>query len=286
MDSPLPSTRHSFAVRGVLIDFSTPCVMGIVNLTPDSFYDGGRHNTAEQALSQAVKIWGEGARWLDLGAQSSRPGATYLDPESEWSRLETPLRTIREALPEAVLSIDTFHAAVARRAIEAGADVINDISGGDLDGDMHDTIQELGCPYIVTHSPAPPEVMQQQTTYSHVTQEVFAALDQKVARLRQRGIRDLAVDPGFGFGKTLEQNWQLLRELRHFQAIDAPVLVGLSRKSMLYKTLDTTPDRSLNATTAAHVMALERGAAILRVHDAAHALEAIRIWQHSQPHAG
>lgn len=278
MDSQPQPQPWSLNCRGKLLTFSEPAVMGILNLTPDSFFDGSRISHAEKAAERATEMLKQGTDILDLGAQSSRPGAEIIGPDAEWKRLAPALRTIRAAHPEAVLSIDTFHASVAERSLDAGADMINDISAGDLDPEMHAVVARHRCPYVFMHMRGTPKTMQTLTEYDNVVGDIFMALDQRLRMLREKGLVDLIADPGFGFGKTMEQNWMLLRHLRHFGQLGVPVLAGVSRKSMVYKLLDITPQESLPATSAAHMVALQQGAQLLRVHDVAEAVQVRRMF--------
>ena len=278
MDSQPQPQPWSLNCRGKLLTFSEPAVMGILNLTPDSFFDGSRISHAEKAAERATEMLKQGTDILDLGAQSSRPGAEIIGPDAEWKRLAPALRAIRAAHPEAVLSIDTFHASVAERSLDAGADMINDISAGDLDPEMHAVVARHRCPYVFMHMRGTPKTMQTLTEYDNVVGDIFMALDQRLRMLREKGLVDLIADPGFGFGKTMEQNWMLLRHLRHFGQLGVPVLAGVSRKSMVYKLLDITPQESLPATSAAHMVALQQGAQLLRVHDVAEAVQVRRMF--------
>ena len=278
MDSQPQPQPWSLNCRGKLLTFSEPAVMGILNLTPDSFFDGSRISHAEKAAERATEMLKQGTDILDLGAQSSRPGAEIIGPDAEWKRLAPALRAIRAAHPEAVLSIDTFHASVAERSLDAGADMINDISAGDLDPEMHAVVARHRCPYVLMHMRGTPKTMQTLTEYDNVVGDIFMALDQRLRMLREKGLVDLIADPGFGFGKTMEQNWMLLRHLRHFGQLGVPVLAGVSRKSMVYKLLDITPQESLPATSAAHMVALQQGAQLLRVHDVAEAVQVRRMF--------
>ena len=283
MDSQPQPQPWSLNCRGKLLTFSEPAVMGILNLTPDSFFDGSRISDAEKAAERATEMLKQGTDILDLGAQSSRPGAEIIGPDAEWKRLAPALRTIRAAHPEAVLSIDTFHASVAERSLDAGADMINDISAGDLDPEMHTVVARHRCPYVFMHMRGTPKTMQTLTEYNNVVGDIFMALDQRLHMLREKGLVDLIADPGFGFGKTMEQNWMLLRHLRQFDQLGVPVLAGVSRKSMVYKLLDITPQESLPATSAAHMVALQQGAQLLRVHDVAEAVQVRRMFLQLQP---
>lgn len=270
---------YSINVGGRLVEISRPMVMGILNVTPDSFYADSRCGVDEEAIALRVNAMvSEGADMIDVGGYSSRPGAAEVTAEEELRRLKSGISVVRKVSPDMVISVDTFRSGVARCCIEEfGADIINDISGGDLDPEMLDTVASLKVPYVLMHMRGTPATMSTLTDYSDVTAEVIAQLALKVSRLRLLGVNDVIVDPGFGFSKTLEQNYELMRNLEAFAALDAPVLVGVSRKSMLYRMLDITAETALNATTALHAMALSKGAHILRVHDVAQAVEAVKV---------
>lgn len=263
---------------GKLIDLSTPKVMGIINLTPDSFYAGSRKQDMNAILSQAEKMLDEGAAFLDLGAYSSRPGATDISIQQETDRLLPAVEAIIKALPEAVLSIDTFRSIVAEAAIKAGAHIINDISGGELDADMFATVSRLQVPYILMHMKGTPQNMNQMANYENVFDEVFDYFTSKYHQLKQLGVKDVIIDPGFGFAKKTEHSYELMRRLQDFNVLQLPLLVGISRKNMIYKILGITADEALNGTTALNAIALTKGADILRVHDVKEAVEAVKIW--------
>lgn len=265
--------------RGRLLSFEHPKVMGILNLTPDSFYDGGRIKGINDVLKKAENMLVAGADILDLGAVSTRPGAEPVSAEIEKTRLLPAIEAIRVRFPDAVVSADTFRSDVARDAIAAGADLINDISGGTFDPDMYTTIAELQVPYIVMHIQGTPATMQQNPDYQNVTKEVIRWIADKLSILRQKGVTDVIADPGFGFGKTTEHNYTLLRELDFFRILGVPLLIGISRKSMIWKPLDIKPDDSLTGTIALNYQALMNGADILRVHDVKEAVETIRIFE-------
>lgn len=271
--------KYRLNVSGRLLELSTPVVMGIVNLTPDSFHLASRVSEQEAILDLVGRHLREGAAILDLGAQSTREGADLLDAETEWSRLSPGLELIRGNFPDAILSIDTFYASVAERAVAKGADIINDVSGGQLDAAMFSTIGRLKVPYVLMHMQGTPKSMQRSPEYRDVTAEVIRHLAEGIDRLRQSGVPDVIVDPGFGFGKDLSHNYTLLRNLDAFRVLDAPLLVGLSRKSMVYKVLGTTAEQALNGTTVLNTLALTGGAKILRVHDVREAVEAIRLFE-------
>lgn len=264
--------------KGNLIDLSKPKVMGILNVTPDSFFDGGNHNSPKLALQKAEQLLNEGADFIDIGAYSSRPGAVDISEDEELKRLKL-IKEISSAFPEALISIDTFRSKVARFAVENGACIVNDISAGNLDSKMHSTVAELQVPYIAMHMLGKPENMQDNPLYhdQSVTISVVGALSSVVNDLNLLGVNDIILDPGFGFGKSVEDNYQLLKELAHLQILECPILVGVSRKSMINKVLNINQKESLNGTTALHMKALENGANILRVHDVKEAKEAIKL---------
>lgn len=271
-------TPFTLNLRGKLVEFSRQQVMGIINVTPDSFYSGSRTQSHDDIALKAKKMVDEGADWLDLGAYSTRPGADDVTPSEEIERLRTGMRAIRSVAPDAIVSIDTFRADVARQAVEElGADMINDISGGLLDDDMPSTIAKLKVPYVLMHTRGTPATMQQLTDYRDVTGDVLAELARRIDIFGMAGVNDIIVDPGFGFAKTVEQNYRLLRDLEAFHVLERPLLVGVSRKSMIYRTFGTTPDEALNGTTVINTIALMAGASVLRVHDAKEAAEAVKI---------
>ena len=272
--------NYSLNIGGRLVEIDRPQVMGILNVTPDSFYSGSRCGVDEEVIRHRVRqMVAEGADMIDIGGYSSRPGADDISPEEEYSRLSTGLRIIHEEAPqEMIVSVDTFRASVARRCVEeCGAHIINDISGGDLDSDMHATVAELHVPYILMHMRGTPATMSGLTQYECVTADVIKDLQAKAFHLRRLGVNDIIIDPGFGFSKTVEQNYEMMRDLGEFIAMDYPVLVGISRKSMIYRLLGTSPEEALNGTTALNTIAALSGAHILRVHDVKEAVEAVRI---------
>ncbi len=265
-------------LKGTLYDVSAPCVMGILNVTPDSFFAGSRYQTETDILDRATRILEEGGKIIDLGAYSSRPDSTDISPEEEMSRLEFALKLLNREFPDAILSVDTFRAAIARRCVEEyGVAIINDISGGQLDPDMFETVADLNVPYILMHMIGTPQTMTQHTNYEHFLEEIFYYFSEKVNRLRLLGVNDIILDPGFGFSKTLDDNYRLLHHLSGFKVFGLPILSGVSRKSMIYRLLDITPADSLNGTTVLNTLSLMEGANILRVHDVREAVEAIRI---------
>ena len=254
-----------------------PIVMGILNVTEDSFFDGGRYRTDAAVLKRAEQILLEGAAIIDIGAVSTRPGAADVSAEEEWTRLQPALQQILREFPAAVISIDTWRAEVARRSVENGAAIINDISGGTFDAAMPEVVAHAKVPYVMMHTTAKPAQMQLQTVSGDLWEAVFSFFDRQLAVFRAAGANDIILDPGFGFGKTLEQNYQLMNGLEKFQKYELPVLVGISRKSMLYKLLETNPDGALNGTTILNTVALMKGADILRVHDVKESVEAVKI---------
>ncbi len=269
-------TMHPFSLklRGRVVEFDHPQIMGIVNVTPDSFYAGSRTGDSVSVARRVEKMIEDGADWIDIGAYSSRPGALEVTAEEEIRRLRLGMEALRKVDSDIFVSVDTFRAEVADIAVkELGADMINDISGGTLDSDMFAVVAETGVPYVLMHMRGTPSSMQTMTDYTDVTADVLADLQVKLSRLRAMGVADVVVDPGFGFAKTLEQNYTLMRDLGMFGLLDCPVLVGVSRKSMIYRLAGKTPDESLFGTVALNVLALERGAAFLRVHDVAAAYD-------------
>ena len=265
-------------VNGKLMDLSEPQVMGILNITPDSFYAGSRGITEHSIIGRLHQIMGEGASIVDIGACSTRPGADDVSMEEEMSRLRTGLELVRKHRPDAIVSIDTFRADVAKMCVEEyGASIINDISAGQMDEQMFPAIARLGVPYIIMHMKGTPKDMQICPQYDHFLKEIFYFFSEKVQKLRDLGVKDIIIDPGFGFGKTLEHNYQLMNHLEEFKLFELPVLVGISRKSMIYKLLETTPEEALNGTTALNAIAIQKGAHILRVHDVKEAVETVKI---------
>jgi dihydropteroate synthase len=266
--------------RGQLFSLDRPKIMGILNLTDDSFFEGSRVSSGASLIEKVAKMIEEGVSILDLGAQSTRPGATLLSAEMELDRLLPALEEIRRHFPETPISIDTFYGSVARKVVEAGADMINDISAGSLDSEMIETIASLRGPYVLMHMKGTPQTMQHQAEYSNVTSEVILFLSKKVHELQLAGVSDIILDPGFGFGKNFEHNQQLFKSLAEVKKLGYPLLVGVSRKKMIQHISGTDANGSLNATTAAHILALQRGADILRVHDVKEAREAIEVFLH------
>ena len=266
-------------IRGELYDINTPKIMGILNITADSFYDGGKYTSEKEQLMRVEQMLKEGADFIDIGAQSSRPGAHEIGTAKEISLLIPAIERIRKRFPEAIISIDTWHSEVAISAHNLGADIINDISGGTFDAKMFETIGKIQIPYILMHTGGRPEVMQDNPQYENILKEVIYFMSKQIANLNTIGVNDIIIDPGFGFGKTLEHNYELLKNLDHFSFLEAPLLVGISRKSMIYKYLNIKPTDSLNSTTALNMLALKNGADILRVHDVKEAKECVELWK-------
>lgn len=269
--------KLSLNVRGILMDLSKPKIMAILNLTPDSFFDGGLNNDPFMALKKAEEFLYEGADILDLGAYSSRPGAEHISEKVEYERLIPVIKSIVREFPHAILSIDTFRSGIARAAVNEGAHIINDISAGEMDPEMFEEIAFLKVPYIVMHMKGTPQTMSSKAEYQNITVEVCRYFAEKIEKLIHMGVKDLIIDPGFGFAKTAEQSYELLKNLDVLKITGHPVLAGLSRKSMIYKLLDTDAQNALNGTIAANTIALLKGANILRVHDVKAACEAIKI---------
>ena len=265
-------------VNGSLLDLSVPCVMGILNITPDSFYAGSRMQTEAEITARAQQILDEGAGIIDIGAYSSRPNAQNVSSHEEMERLRMGLEILRKTQPGAVISVDTFRADVARMCVEEyGVAIINDIAAGEMDADMFRTVAELNVPYIMMHMQGTPQNMQQHPHYDNLLKEVFLYFAQKVQQLRDMGMKDIILDPGFGFGKTVEHNYELLAHLEEFRIFELPLLVGVSRKSMIYRLLGNTPQDALNGTTVLDTICLLKGADILRVHDVREAVETVKI---------
>ncbi len=260
-----------------LINLSSPKVMGILNITPDSFFDGGKYKNESEILLQVEKMLREGATFIDIGAYSSRPGAKHISEEEELKRIVPVIKLLIKKIPNIILSIDTFRSKVAKETIEMGVAIVNDISGGTIDDNMFKTVADLQIPYILTHLNGTPQNMQINPTYNNVSKEIITFFAKQIFKLRKLKLNDIIIDVGFGFGKSLKHNFELLKNLNLFKIIDAPILVGISRKSMLYKTLNISAKESLNATTSANTIALLNGANILRVHDVKEAVETIKV---------
>lgn len=283
---PLPTmnktVHYTLNVRGRLLDLSKPQVMGILNVTPDSFYAGSRMETEEAVRRRVRQIIAEGGSMIDVGAYSSRPGAADVSAEEEMERLRRGMRIVREEAPEIPVSVDTFRADVAKMAVEEmGVDIINDISGGELDKEMFKTVAKLGVPYILMHMKGTPQTMQQAPHYEDLMKEVMLYFAEKVQQLRDLGQKDIVLDPGYGFAKTIDHNYELLRHQEMLEVFELPLLVGVSRKSMIYRFLGTSPEEALNGTSVLNTIALQKGANILRVHDVKEAVEVVRLVEKS-----
>lgn len=272
------STNKTLNIRGRLIDLSTPLVMGILNVTPDSFFDGGNFTTESAILNQVEKVLAEGAAFIDVGGYSSRPDAEDISEKEEANRSVNAIKLIVKKFPSALLSIDTFRSEVARQAVLEGATIINDISAGELDQKMFSTVADLRVPYIAMHMRGTPQSMKSLTEYENPVKEIADYFHRKISVLQSLGVSDMIIDPGFGFAKTAEQNFLLLKHLDYFKILGKPILVGLSRKSMIWKTLGTAPEGALNGTTALNMTALLKGASILRAHDVKEAVEAVKLY--------
>ncbi|MCT1529655.1 dihydropteroate synthase [Sphingobacterium daejeonense] len=273
-----PVSCQSIKIGSKLMTFETPKVMGILNLTPDSFFDGGKHSSLESAMLHAEKLIAEGADMIDIGAYSSRPGAQEISAQEEMDRAIPFIEAIHQSNPNVVLSIDTFRADVAESCVQAGVHIINDISGGTLDENMFETVARLQVPYILMHMRGTPATMQQLTDYEDVVNDVAESLGHQVSKLRDLGVKDIILDPGYGFAKTIDQNYELLMRVNELHYFGLPILGGISRKSMLYKKIGLKPDEVLPGTIALNTLLLERGVQILRVHDVKEAKQLIDIF--------
>ncbi len=272
------SQKTTLNCGGKLLDLEHPVVMGILNVTPDSFFAGSRTFSEKTVLERAEKLLSEGAAMLDIGGYSSRPGATDIPEEEEENRIVPAIKSVLRHFPEAVISVDTFRANIAERAVDAGALIINDISGGSLDGRMFAVVAALQVPYIIMHMRGTPQTMQTQTNYKNLMPEMLTYFAAKTAALRQLGVNDIIIDPGFGFAKTVDQSYEVLQNLEALQMLELPVLAGMSRKSMTYKVLGIAPEEALNGTTALNMLALTKGAKMLRVHDVKEAVQTIKLY--------
>jgi dihydropteroate synthase len=269
--------KQSLNIKGKLIDLSTPKVMGILNITPDSFYSNSRTKSIDEALTKAAQFLKEGATFIDIGGYSSRPGAKDISTTEEVDRLVPVVESLTKEFPDAIISIDTFRAKVAEETILAGAHIINDIASGDMDDQMFETVAKLQVPYMIMHMQGTPQNMQQNPVYDNVLLEVIDYLAKKIELLKALHIHDVIIDPGFGFGKTTEHNYELLNQMEAFKIFKLPILVGFSRKGMIYKTLGTSAAEALNGTSVLNTIALQKGAGILRVHDVKEAIECVRL---------
>lgn len=267
-------------INGDLLDLSTPIVMGVVNITPDSFYSGSRKQTEKEILDYVEKAVSDGAKIIDIGAYSTRPSAEFISEEEEKVRLSKALQSIMNKFPEVIISLDTFRANVAKWGVEKyNVKIINDISGGNLNKNMFETVAKLNVPYILMHTRGTPQTMQSLTDYDNLLADLMGYFQQKIDSLIQLDVKDIIIDPGFGFAKTLEQNYELVAKMNYFTELGFPILFGVSRKSMIYNLLHTTPDKALNGTTALNMLGLLNGASILRVHDVEPAMETIKIFE-------
>lgn len=264
-------------IQGTLLDLSTPKVMGIINVTPDSFFSGSRKQGLDDVLRQAEQMISEGAEILDIGGYSTRPGAAEVSIEEELKRVAEPIKTIVQQFPNTVISIDTFRAEVAKAAVESGARIVNDISAGLMDDQMLETVGKLKVPYIAMHMRGTPQNMKEMTSYDDLLKEVMYYFSKRISKCKEAGIKDVIIDPGFGFAKTIEQNYHLLNRADYLKQLGLPILIGVSRKSMIYKALNIEPEAALNGTTVLNTLALLKGASILRVHDVKEAVEAIKL---------
>ncbi|SEL23746.1 dihydropteroate synthase [Maribacter orientalis] len=263
--------------NGKLISLDQPKVMGILNVTPDSFFDGGKYKDESSILSQVEKMINEGATFIDIGAYSTRPGGLEIDITTELNRITPIVKLILKEFPNTILSIDTFRSSVAKECIQLGAAIINDISAGLQDKQMLNTVAKMNVPYIMMHMKGTPQNMQQKTDYDDMLKEILLFFSERLSLAKSLGIKDIIIDPGFGFAKNVDQNYELLRQLQMMNFIEHPLLVGISRKSMIYKTLNTTAGQALNGTTALHMVCLQKGAKILRVHDVKEAMECVKL---------
>jgi dihydropteroate synthase len=280
--SKIFSTNKTLNVCGRLVDLSAPKVMGIVNVTPDSFYAGSRQSSVS-ILDAVDRMLKEGADFIDVGGYSSRPGADDISVDEELKRTIPVIKALHQTFPETIFSIDTFRSDVAQQAIDAGASMVNDISAGNLDPKMFEVVGRAGVPYVMMHMQGTPQTMNQHTTYQHLIKDIIDHFHQRVFKAHEAGIKDIIIDPGFGFAKTVQQNFELLNQLDHLRILGKPLLVGLSRKSMVWRTLNITPEEALNGTTALHTTALSNGASILRVHDVKEAVECIKLFNELNP---
>jgi len=271
-------SKKTLKIRGELLDLSIPLVMGIVNLTPDSFYSGSRLSSLDSVLDRVGVMETEGATFIDIGGYSTRPGADHISISEEIDRIQSIIEPLTKNFPNLIISIDTFRSEVARVAVKHGADVVNDVSGGLLDANMFDTIAELGVAYILMHMRGTPQTMNQFTEYDRLIPDILKELKIKLDLLRSKGVSDVLVDPGFGFAKTISQNFELMNVLSQFILLGCPLLVGISRKATIYRTLHITAAEALNGTTVLNTLALQQGASILRVHDVKSAVEAVKLW--------
>lgn len=271
-------SKKTLNIRGRLMDLSVPVVMGILNITPDSFYAGSRIRSVDELVERAGQMQLEGAGIIDVGGYSTRPGASEVDPEEEADRVESAIEPLNKYFPELIISVDTFRSSVASRAVHKGAHIINDVSGGILDERMFDVAAALKVPYILMHMRGTPQTMNKLTEYNQLIPDILKDLKEKVELLRQKGVADIIIDPGFGFAKTIAQNFELMKNLAAFHLLGYPLLVGVSRKATIYRTLNISAEEALNGTTVLNTLALQQGASIIRVHDVKPAAEVVKLW--------
>ncbi|MAN50129.1 MAG: dihydropteroate synthase [Flavobacteriales bacterium] len=276
------NASNKIEVKNTSLDLSTPKIMGIINMTEDSFYDGGTNYNSNKTLKKITKFIKEGADIIDIGGYSSRPGAKNISIKEEWKRIKDIIPIVNKNFPKTIISVDTFRSEIAKRAIENGAHIINDISGGSIDKSLFDTVANLKTPYILTHIKGNPENMQENPNYNSVINEITEYFQKKIKTLKSKGINNIIIDPGFGFGKSLQHNYEILNNLNKFKKFNLPILVGVSRKSMIYRLLETNPKEALNGTTIVNTLCLLGGANILRVHDVKEAKECIKIIKFAQ----
>ena len=277
MKDTLFSVKKTLNIRGILHALERPWIMGIVNLTPDSFYNKSRVQREDDMVKRVEEMLSDGADLVDLGAYSSRPGATHISEQEEWERLQPAIKVILRNYPETLISVDTFRSSIARKAYEEGASMINDISGGQIDDNMFKTISDIRIPYILMHMRGDPRTMNTLTTYDNLFKEMINYFESRILELKSSGVNDIIIDPGFGFAKSLDQNYELLKNLTYFEVLGYPLLVGLSRKSMIFKQLGVQPSEALNGTIALNTVSLLKRASILRVHDIKEAKEVVNI---------
>ena len=277
MNNTIFKINKTLHIKGQLIDLSEPKVMGILNVTPDSFFDGGKFIRQNEILKQTEKMLLAGATFIDIGGYSSRPGAKDISEDEEKSRVISAIEIILKNFPDSIISVDTFRSAIAKNAVEAGAAMINDISGGSLDKKMPEVVASLQVPYILMHMQGTPQTMANMTTYDNMLKEMIDYFHQKINAFQTLGVKDIIIDPGFGFAKTIDQNFELLKKLEYLKILEKPMLVGLSRKSVIWKSLNMQPEDALNGTTSLNTIALLKGASILRVHDVKEAKEVVRL---------
>ena len=276
------NASNKIEVKNTSLDLSTPKIMGIINMTDDSFYDGGTNYNSNKTLKKVTKFIKEGADIIDIGGYSSRPGAKNISIKEEWKRIKDIIPIVNKNFPKTIISVDTFRSEIAKRAIENGAHIINDISGGSIDKSLFDTVASLKTPYILTHIKGNPENMQENPNYNSVINEITKYFQKKIKTLKSKGINNIIIDPGFGFGKSLQHNYEILNNLNKFKKFNLPILIGVSRKSMIYRLLKTNPKEALNGTTVVNTLCLLGGANILRVHDVKEAKECIKIIKFAQ----